>query len=224
MAISAKNYNDNKKIQKNNVYRIDSNKNFIIRENQNDSTEDIVICMFEEVDSENYFCLEYRPEIVAAQGHKAADLFAFSIINSKNAINAYIYDVKRSFKADSEILHYVEQINSTYKDAKGVFESIRDNRYVLYKIGVITGNYDGNKILEQAKYYQNQVDELEKESSNIAFIKSKALELPNLKRKAKVLKEIAEKTLVLEDGTEFELDDVRLVKKEEGNYVGNLYI
>ena len=224
MAINAKKYNNDTAIQTNTFYSVDANTSFQLKEKQDDSTWDIVTCVFEELDSDNYFCLEYRPSIVAAKGHKAADIFAFSIMDSEDAINAYIYDIKRSFKADSEILHYIEQINSNYKNDKGAYESIGDNRTVIYKVGVITGNYDREKISEQARYYQKKIDEIKKESSNIAFMKNKAIELPSLRRKARVLDEVAEKKLVLEDGATFRLDDVHLIRNEEGNFVGSLYI
>lgn len=132
----------------------------------------------------------------------------------------HIYDIKLRFDNDDEIFHYVEQVNTTYYDARALAINMRyEKDKQQYRFGVISFNFPLEDIREQKEYYEKELAGFKKSSKtgNLGIAKGSTFHVPELKRKSDVLSTIIAKEVTMEDGETFDLD-VRIKDAIEGGY------
>ena len=192
-------------LDNNQLYIVNDTMTLSVDEKQEDGSCDYVECHFKGK-GESYFCKEYRPSQSPKNGHKAADIL-YIRLDDKAYIS--IYDIKRSFNNDDEILHFIEQINTTYYDAKGtVCFAKYDDEQCQYKIGVITSDFDKEAIEKQRDYYLdlNSKNKEMMQNSSTVLKKVASSKIISANIRYKMLKAIADKKIILNDGKEYELD------------------
>lgn len=114
----------------------------------------------------------------------------------------------------------VEQINTTYCDAKGLacFTRYGEDKQ-QYRFGVISSNFPLEDIREQKEYYEKELAGFKKSSKtgNLGIAKGSIFHVPELKRKTDVLSTIIAKKVTMEDVETFDLD-VRIMHTIEDGY------
>ena len=216
MKLQAKRIDEkNSTVIKNQLYAVTEQTELIVEEQQEDSF-DRVKCGFKG-NSEIYFCKEYIPPQIPEKGHKAADIL---VAHPGEKALFRIYDIKRRFDNDDEILHYVEQVNTTYYDAQGLACFTRYGKdKQQYRFGVISSNFPIEIIEQQNEYYKKELADFEKNSKvgSLGIVKRSIFDVLELNRRADVLSSIIEKKVTMEDGATFDLD-VRIMDEIEGGY------
>ena len=216
MKLQAKRIDEkNSTVIKNQLYVVTEKTELTVEEQQEDSF-DRVKCRFKG-NSEIYFCKEYRPPQIPEKGHKAADILVAHL--GEKAL-FHIYDIKRRFDNDDEIFHYVEQINTTYYDARALAINTKyEEDKQQYRFGVISSNFLTEIIEQQKEYYEKELEGLEKKSKagNLGIVKGGTFRIPEFKHKADILSSIIAKKVTMEDGATYELD-VRLMDAIEGGF------
>lgn len=148
---------DNDKIIRNCLYKVP--KDYIVKcpEKHDDSGDDMVYLKFKS-DNGIYGC-EYRPQIIAKNGCKQADILAIAVDEENRKTNSYVMDIKRNITgfnisddidgirkvAIKRIRDFIQQLEDSkkHKDSVIVYFDEYDNRE---NYGIITREFSVDKL------------------------------------------------------------------------------
>lgn len=224
MSISIRKKGENTASQIHSLVEEIQNQDAFVVEEQNEGYCDAVNLSFVLEDNEaGALSIEYLPPGVSKESHKKADLMCL-ILNKTRAVGkVFVYDIKHHFYNDDEIMRFVEQINSTYRDAKDLACSIQNNISLTDQIGVITADFDIERINAQRNYYQNLLSEPDKESKiQNAIKKHRSLTAFSIKRRSEVLSGICMRKIPLESGEDRTLHVIELAQNKDNRFEGSL--
>ncbi len=155
MRIQGKKLRERDPIQKNNLYSFAGNK-IISFDEEGSGKVDIDYRLREE--QVGYYCYEYRPTTVPANGAKTIDITAFVIDELQKRVKGCLYEVKKTVGGKDELLDLCEQWNAGIKYWRHSVVTYLDDCTVEEEIGVFADCYDAPRI-------QSIVAQLEQEMS-----------------------------------------------------------
>lgn len=187
----------------------------------NKDANQYTLCIKESSENENLFIhSSFNDEAFAIVGNefylnflklpKAVDLFYFYFaINNK--VSIYLYDMKKTFAGENEILDIIEQWKQSIKTAQACMIQLEDNIDFNIKIGVITENND----VERRKRDLEHILHPEPTSSSVPkFVAHKHIaNTADIIAKSKLLKDF-DKGKVTINGYTYEYD-VRVFDNKE---------
>lgn len=172
-----------------------------------------------------YFAEEYRPATIAKEDAKAVDITAFIINEEKSICRWWLYDVKKDVGGQDVIMHLCQQWQAAYQYLNNsVLNYLSDDDIeVKGNIGVITRNFDTNRIKTEFESLDEKIKEAEKDSGRtLVLAKRKAgMRLPVLRGKRDLLKDILNKRVCFRcAGKDMEFTfDVRIsTERMKGEY------
>lgn len=153
-----------------------------------------------EADETGYFSEEYRPVTIAKDGAKVIDITAFIINEKENMCYWWLYDLKKDVGGQDVILHLCQQWQAAYKYLYHSVLSylVDDSIETRGKLGVITRNFDTDRIQAEFESLDKKIREMENESKQIeplAKRKGRVGSLPTARKKRDLLKHILHKKI-----------------------------
>lgn len=145
-------------------------------------------------DEKGYFSEEYRPDTVAREDAKVIDITAFIINEKESKCYWWLYDLKKDVGGQDVILHLCQQWQAAYRYLNNSVLSYLSDASIETrgKIGVITRNFDTDRIQTEFELLNEEIKEMEGDpEQRLILAKRKAgVRLPALRVKRDLLKDI----------------------------------
>lgn len=138
-----------------------------------------------------YFAEEYRPNTIAKEDAKVIDITA-CIINEKKGICCWwLYDLKKDVGGQDVIRHLCEQWQAAYSYlSNSVLNFLIDISIVpIGSIGVITRNFDTDRIRAEFEKLDETIKEMEENAKQTVLLarRKSSVRLPELRAERKLL-------------------------------------
>ncbi|WP_286080961.1 hypothetical protein [Parablautia intestinalis] len=193
-------------------------------------TGDVVDVEYQmEENEKGYFSEEYRADTIAREGAKVIDITAFIINEEKGMCRWWLYDVKRDVGGQDVIWHLCEQWQAAYGYLCNSVINYLLNNSIESKgnIGVITHNFDTDRIRAEFALLDETIKEMEKGAKHAMILAKRkgSVRLPILQAKRKLLKNILNRKICFRDaGRDIELEfDVKIpIKRDCDEYYYHL--
>lgn len=162
MEIKANRLKSSKKPEKGKLYEIRDNCEIEVTEDQEDGSRDIVILKFcVEAESVGYFAQEYLPDGIKKEGAKRIDVTAVMLDDTKKYIRWYLYDLKDTLAGASTTVKLYNQWNAALKYLRQNVLQQKTGYTAEPNLGVITRNYDKDRMKRLEKEYQKICDDIQ---------------------------------------------------------------
>lgn len=176
-----------------------------------------------------YFAEEYRPDTIAKEDAKVIDITACIINEKAGMCYWWLYDLKKDVGGQDVIWHLCEQWQAAYSYlSNSVLNFLIDIPIEpIGSIGVITRNFDTNRIQAEFEKLDETIKEMEENAKQTVILarKKSDVRLPALRVTRDLLKNILNKKVCLRcSGRDLEfMFDVRICEeRDNGVYYDRL--
>lgn len=180
-------------------------------------------------DDKGFFSQEFRADTVAKEDAKAIDITALIINEKKGMCSWWLYDLKKDVGGQDVILKLCQQWQAGYQYLNNsVLNYLSDNSVEARgEIGVITRNFDTERIREEYEKLDEMIKEMEGKSDKpVIMAKRKAyVNLPAHRKVRDTLRNIINKKVCLRcagKDMEFVLDVKISTKRNNDEYYYHL--
>ena len=150
--------------EKTQLYEIGYPRHIIVEEKQSDSTLDQVVMEYcTEAGAVRYFGKEYRPSDVEKTGSKVIDITAVMLNHGSKYIRWHLYDIKDTLAGENTIVKLYNQWNSSLHYLDQNILTHAPEYSTTPDLGVITRNYDEERMIRLRDDFQKKCDELTKD-------------------------------------------------------------
>lgn len=167
---------------------------------------------------------EYRPEFLDKTAVKTADILALCIDETNHKFASYVFDVKESTNGSETIYKALEQIQSSIRFKNDIIQYLNEYQEQAH-IGVITGDYDKEKIKNEIDKIH---DEIEKTKTELQSLSSMPIagkmrwQILKQEEKYRVLNEFYEQKMRF--GEQTIPIEIRQMKSTDADYTYELHV
>lgn len=172
-----------------------------------------------------YFAEEYRPNTIAKEDAKVIDITACIINEKAGMCYWWLYDLKKDVGGQDVIRHLCEQWQAAYSYlSNSVLNFLVDISIVpIGSIGVITRNFDTNRIRAEFEKLDETIKEMEENAKQTVLLarRKSSVRLPELRAERKLLENILNKKVCFRcSGRDLEFSfEVRISEeRNKGSY------
>lgn len=158
-------------------------------------TKDVVDVTYQmEENEKGYFAEEYRPETIAREDAKVIDITAFIINEEKGMCRWWLYDLKKDVGGQDVVRHLCQQWQAAYRYLHNSVLNYLSDACIQSEgsIGVITRNFDTNRIQAEFEQLDETIKELEKNAKHAMILAKRkgSVKLPILRAERDLLKNL----------------------------------
>lgn len=218
MAIKAVKLKESDIPHKTALYEVASSREITAKEEHDDGSQEQVILEFRIKENDiGYYADEYRPDTVQKEGAKVIDITAIVANHAKKCVRWHLYDIKAALAGYSTVTKLYNQWNCGFRYLRENILCQMPGYLVVPDLGVITKQYDEERMQRLRGDYQRHCDEIENPS--------KTMTLPQRKRRTKIgeyraglraAQAILDRTFQPEDETDTYEIQIRLLCQESG--------
>lgn len=216
--IKAKNLRESEAPGKTELYEVRKSREIIVEEKQDDGSLDQVVLVYSVEDGNvGYFAKEYRPADVQKTGAKVIDITAATLNNDKKWIKWHLYDIKDTLAGEHTVVQLYDQWSCGLRYLQRNILDQMPGYSVFPNLGVITRNFDKERMKRLRDRYQVLCEEIEKNEHGMVLAKRK--KRPEIAKYRAVLKAagaILDESFQVGDGSDTYRIHIRLLCCESG--------
>lgn len=179
MAIKAIKLKDSDIPHKTALYEVDSSREITAKEGHDDGSQEQVILEFRIKENDiGYYADEYRPGDVQKDGAKVIDITAIVANHAKECVRWHLYDIKATLAGRNTVITLYNQWNCGLRYIRENILRQMPGYLAVPDLGVITRQYDEERMKRLRDDCQRYCDEIENPS--------KTMTLPQRKRRTKI--------------------------------------
>ncbi len=167
------------------LYEVGHTRDITVEERHTDdgSLEQVVLEYIVEEGDVEYFANEYRPEDVPETGANVIDITAVMVNHIEKCVKWHLYDIKRTLAGKSTVVKLYNQWNCGLRYLQESVLAQILGYCVIPDLGVVTRNYDEERMKRLRDEYKKRCHETESNRQNMT--------LPQRKRRTKIAEERA---------------------------------
>lgn len=172
--IKAKKLKESETPGKTELYEVGKSREIIVEEKQGDGSLDQVILVYSVEDGDvGYFAKEYRPANVQKTGAKVIDITAVTLNDESKWIRWHLYDIKDTLAGEHTVVQLYDQWSCGLRYLQqNILNQVPDYS-VFPSLGVITRNYDEERMKRLRDQSQKSCEEIAKNTHGMVLAKRK---------------------------------------------------
>lgn len=172
--IKARRLKDSETPGKTELYEVGDSRDIVVEERQKDGSVDHVVLEFRVAKGDvGYFAKEYRPADVQKTGSKVIDITAVMLNDTKQCVRWHLYDIKDTLAGENTVVKLYDQWNFGLKYLRNNVLFQMPQYLTVSDLGVITRNYDEERMKRLKNDYQRRCAEIESYQQKMTLIQRK---------------------------------------------------
>lgn len=175
MEIRAERLKEGKIPTKTRLYGVRHTCDITVEERHTDdgSLEQVILEYIVEEGNVGYFANEYRPDNVPKTGAQVIDITAVMVNHAEECARWHLYDIKRTLAGEKTVVKLHNQWNFGLRYLQQAILAEVSGYFVIPDLGVVTRNYDEERMKRLRDEYKKRCNETENTPQNMTLAQKK---------------------------------------------------